>query len=117
MLRNACMRATAGALLLSGATCAIAQELPTAKAESVGMSSERLARIDSAMQRHIAAGDIAAAERDYRAVEIIDFSCAPFVNGPNLCAIFVFVSKATFDMLDQFSKWTLSSNFPPVTCK
>ena len=37
------------------------QELPTAKPESVGMSSERLKRIDSVMQRHIAAGTIANA--------------------------------------------------------
>lgn len=32
---------------------AAAQELPTAKPESVGLSSERLARIDAAVQRSI----------------------------------------------------------------
>jgi CubicO group peptidase (beta-lactamase class C family) len=55
-------RVAAGALLLLAATtCAIAQELPTARPESVGMSSERLARIDAVMQRHMAAGTIANA--------------------------------------------------------
>jgi CubicO group peptidase (beta-lactamase class C family) len=46
---------------LSVATAASAQELPTARAESVGMSTERLARIDAAIDRHIAAGTIANA--------------------------------------------------------
>src|SRR5579864_5595873 len=32
---------------------AVAQDLPTAKPESVGLSSERLARIDAAVQRSI----------------------------------------------------------------
>ena len=36
-------------------------EIPVADAESVGMSAERLARIDTAMQRHIDAGDIQGA--------------------------------------------------------
>ena len=36
-------------------------EIPTAEAESVGMSTERLLRIDTAMQRHIDAGDIQGA--------------------------------------------------------
>ncbi|MCY3810716.1 MAG: serine hydrolase [Gammaproteobacteria bacterium] len=36
-------------------------EIPTAEAESVGMSTERLERIDTAMQRHIDAGDIQGA--------------------------------------------------------
>ena len=36
-------------------------ELPTAEPESVGMSSERLLRIDAAMQRHIDAGNIQGA--------------------------------------------------------
>ena len=36
-------------------------EIPVADAESVGMSTERLARIDTAMQRHIDAGDIQGA--------------------------------------------------------
>jgi CubicO group peptidase (beta-lactamase class C family) len=54
-------RAAGGALLLVAAMTCIAQELPTAKPESVGMSSERLARIDTVMQRHMAAGNIANA--------------------------------------------------------
>ena len=36
-------------------------EIPVAEAESVGMSTERLSRIDTAMQRHIDAGDIQGA--------------------------------------------------------
>lgn len=36
-------------------------EIPVAEAESVGMSTERLLRIDTAMQRHIDAGDIQGA--------------------------------------------------------
>jgi CubicO group peptidase (beta-lactamase class C family) len=40
---------------------AIAQALPVAKPESVGMSSERLARIDALMQRHIREGNLANA--------------------------------------------------------
>lgn len=36
-------------------------ELPVAEAESVGMSTERLLRIDAAMQRHIDAGNIQGA--------------------------------------------------------
>ena len=36
-------------------------EIPTGKAEDVGMSSERLLRINTAMQRHIDAGDIQGA--------------------------------------------------------
>ena len=36
-------------------------EIPVGDAESVGMSTERLARIDTAMQRHIDAGDIQGA--------------------------------------------------------
>ena len=38
-----------------------ASEIPVAEAESVGMSTERLQRIDAAMQRHIDAGDIQGA--------------------------------------------------------
>lgn len=44
-----------------GASLAFAQELPSAKPESVGMSSERLRRIHEVMQRHVDAGDIAGA--------------------------------------------------------
>lgn len=40
---------------------AYANEIPTGKAEDVGMSSERLLRINTAMQRHIDAGDIQGA--------------------------------------------------------
>ncbi len=39
----------------------IAADIPTGKAEDVGMSSERLLRINTAMQRHIDAGDIQGA--------------------------------------------------------
>ena len=39
----------------------IAEEIPTAMPEEVGMSSERLLRINVAIQRHIAAGDIQGA--------------------------------------------------------
>ncbi len=38
-----------------------AAEIPTGKAEDVGMPSERLLRINTAMQRHIDAGDIQGA--------------------------------------------------------
>lgn len=62
MTRNACLLAAASALLLvTTMSGAVAQELPTARPEAVGMSSERLARIDALMQRHIAAGTIANA--------------------------------------------------------
>ena len=46
---------TFSALTLSGT------EIPVAEAESVGMSTERLQRIDAAMQRHIDAGNIQGA--------------------------------------------------------
>jgi CubicO group peptidase (beta-lactamase class C family) len=62
VIRNARLQTAASAIfLVIGATGAMAQELPTAKPESVGMSAERLARIDSVMQRHMAAGTIANA--------------------------------------------------------
>jgi len=47
------------AVLVSGVT--LGQELPTAKPEKVGMSTERLKRIHEIMQRHIDAGDITGA--------------------------------------------------------
>ncbi|MCY3840323.1 MAG: serine hydrolase [Gammaproteobacteria bacterium] len=53
-----------GALAGLGAVSSIAVcggELPVAEAESVGMSTERLGRIDVAMQRHIDAGKIQGA--------------------------------------------------------
>jgi CubicO group peptidase (beta-lactamase class C family) len=49
------------ALLLIASLPAAAQELPAAKAESVGMSAERLARINDVITRHIETGDIANA--------------------------------------------------------
>ncbi len=45
-----------GSLLLVSSMDVRARELPRAKPESVGMSSERLARIETAMQRYIDAG-------------------------------------------------------------
>src|SRR6187402_3145813 len=54
-------RIATAAALIAFAACAMAQELPPSKPESVGMSSERLARIDSVMQRHMSAGTIANA--------------------------------------------------------
>lgn len=45
-------------LCLFASTALAAQTIPSADAESVGMSSERLLRIDAAMQRHIEAGNI-----------------------------------------------------------
>ena len=101
MIRNACMRAATGALLLAvAATCAFAQELPTAKPESVGMSSERLARIDSVMQRHIAAGTIANAVtlvmRDGKVVQYKAYGQADPVKGTALRtdALFYMVSSS-----------------------
>ena len=38
-----------------------AGSVPSGKAEDVGMSTERLKRIGEAVQRHIAAGDVAGA--------------------------------------------------------
>ena len=45
--------------LLAGAWPAIAQEFPRATPESVGLSSERLARVTDALQHHVDAGDVA----------------------------------------------------------
>ena len=49
------------ALAAFAAITVLGAEIPTAEAESVGMSTERLQRIDTAMQRHIDAGDIQGA--------------------------------------------------------
>ena len=49
------------ALVVFGAITVQGGEIPVAEAESVGMSTERLLRIDTAMQRHIDAGDIQGA--------------------------------------------------------
>ncbi|MEY2855186.1 MAG: hypothetical protein RL030_2318, partial [Pseudomonadota bacterium] len=58
-MRRLNLRGTLAALLLTmGAAGAGAQELPTASPESVGMSSEGLAKINEVMRRHIEAGTI-----------------------------------------------------------
>ncbi len=54
-------RLTLLCVLVLQAAFAVAAELPTAKPEDVGMSAERLKRIDQAMMRHIEAGDIQGA--------------------------------------------------------
>ncbi|MEO8306540.1 MAG: serine hydrolase domain-containing protein [Pseudomonadota bacterium] len=61
MIRTGFFHAAAVVLLIAARPSAMAQELPAAKPESVGMSSERLARIDAVIQRHIAAGTLANA--------------------------------------------------------
>ncbi len=49
-------------VILASAPCALsARELPAAKPESVGMSTERLARIDSLVQRYVTSGQIVGA--------------------------------------------------------
>lgn len=48
-----------GFAVVGVAATAMAGSIPTGKAEDVGMSSERLARIGPAMQKHIDAGEIA----------------------------------------------------------
>lgn len=58
MMRLRSGLAALGAVWTSAASSA---ELPVAEAESVGMSTERLKRIDVAMQRHIDAGKIQGA--------------------------------------------------------
>ena len=59
-------------LLGCGPATVIAQGLPTATPESVGLSSDRLARATAALQAHVDAGDIpgvvAAVVRDGRLV-------------------------------------------------
>ena len=53
------MLARASLVGVLAVVCSLAQaELPTAKPEKVGMSTERLQRINEMMQRHIDAGDI-----------------------------------------------------------
>ena len=49
------------ALFTLATVVVLGDELPTGTPESVGMSSERLKRIDTAMQRHIEAGNIQGA--------------------------------------------------------
>ena len=48
-------------LFLAAAMSLAAAQLPTAKPEKVGMSSERLQRITAMLQKHIAAGEMAGA--------------------------------------------------------
>ena len=55
------LRTWLGALCASYAIAAGGAEIPVAEPESVGMSTERLLRIDAAMQRHIDAGNIQGA--------------------------------------------------------
>ena len=55
------LRAELAALLAFAAIAVYGGEIPVAEAETVGMSTERLKRIDTAMQRHIDAGDIQGA--------------------------------------------------------
>lgn len=55
------IRLLASLFLCTGALPLAAQELPTASPESVGMSSERLGRINELMQRYVEAGTIANA--------------------------------------------------------
>jgi CubicO group peptidase (beta-lactamase class C family) len=51
-----------GGLIVAGtAGTALAGSLPTGRAEDVGMSSERLARIGPALRKHVDAGEIAGA--------------------------------------------------------
>ena len=54
-------RAWLGALWAVSATLVCGAEIPVAEPESVGMSTERLLRIDAVMQRHIDAGNIQGA--------------------------------------------------------
>jgi len=54
-------RATIGVLALIVTGAAFAAEMKTVRPESVGMSTERLGRIQEIMQRHIDAGDISGA--------------------------------------------------------
>ena len=55
------LRAGTAALAAISAITVCGVEIPVAEAESVGMSTERLRRIDTAMQRHIDAGKIQGA--------------------------------------------------------
>jgi CubicO group peptidase (beta-lactamase class C family) len=63
---------TVAALLTAAAVPAAAQQLPTASPESVGMSSERLARLDATMRRYVdddmVAGLVTLVARDGKVV-------------------------------------------------
>lgn len=58
---NRTLAAFAFCVITAVGTGAPARELPAAKPESVGMSSERLARIDALVQRFVASGQVANA--------------------------------------------------------
>lgn len=60
-MRSARVSLFGAALALCAGLSAASSELPTVKPEKVGMSSERLQRIDAAMARHIQAGTITGA--------------------------------------------------------
>ncbi|MDE0190305.1 MAG: serine hydrolase, partial [Gammaproteobacteria bacterium] len=55
------LRAWLGAICAFSTIAVCGAEIPVAEPESVGMSTERLLRIDAAMQRHIDAGNIQGA--------------------------------------------------------
>src|SRR5262245_15656656 len=57
--RAAAFGGAAAAFLIAWPGATLAGSIPTGKPEDVGMSSERLARIGPAMQKHIDAGEIA----------------------------------------------------------
>jgi CubicO group peptidase (beta-lactamase class C family) len=57
--RTAAFGGAAAAFLIAWPGLTLAGSIPTGKPEDVGMSSERLARIGPAMQKHIDAGEIA----------------------------------------------------------
>ena len=57
--RAAAFAGAAAAFLIAWPGATLAGSIPTGKPEDVGMSSERLARIGPAMQKHIEAGEIA----------------------------------------------------------
>ena len=52
-------RAVLALIFLASGASASAQSLPRATPESVGLSSERLARVTARLQRHVDDGDIA----------------------------------------------------------
>jgi len=60
-MQHSILRGFAGVVALALFAPAGAKELPSAAPQAVGMSAERLARVDTLMQRYIAAGTIANA--------------------------------------------------------
>ena len=73
--RSTASLAAAAAAMLLGPAAAAAQALPTATPESVGMSSERLARLDATLQRYIdaemVAGTVALVARNGKVVHFV----------------------------------------------